>query len=127
MKYIFYFLAAAAITLIIIFNQQIYAFFFRKPTPPIDGTACQDASGRDGTYTNGICTAEGGPGPVLTERYAYVSSSQNTIFLPSLTYNNCHLYNAMNPYKDNGCSYIFTGYTWIRRQRFCVLQKVSCP
>lgn len=55
-------LIIALIIIVVVFRDKIMAFF-SKPSPPVNGTPCTDANGNAGTYTNGVCTATGGPGP----------------------------------------------------------------
>lgn len=130
-KYI-WLIALTAIVLIIVFSKQIASLFginMNGPTPPAEGSACTDTSGKAGTITGGVCTALGGPGnpsdPGGSDSALRSTSDLSFIYLPTSV--NCSQYTASKPYSFNGCSYVYVGLYLSMGKRWCQLKKVSCP
>lgn len=64
-------------------SQWLKNLLTSKPTPPVDGTACTDASGNKGTFKAGVCVATnqgGGPAnPPTSNRQATLPITCNQL------------------------------------------------
>lgn len=135
MKYIGWYIAAAALLLIIIFRKQIRKLFGMNGTSSsatqADGTVCQttDTPPLPGTYQSGVCVPDrvGQTRNDVSDNLQEFKGSAAPPYILLPASSNCRIYTSAKPYHYQGCSYVFAGYISQAGVRYCQLKLVSCP